>query len=80
MLVAVFLEFCKAFGLVHHDILLKKISTYHLSIASIAFLRSYLQDRLQCVFVNGTYSQETSITSGVPQGDDPRPASVLHLY
>jgi len=46
----------------------KKLSTYNLSIASIAFLRSYLQDRLQCVLVNGTYSQETSITSGVLQG------------
>ena len=66
---AVFLDFRKAFDLVHHDILLKKkLSTYNLSIASIAFLRSYLQDRLQCVLVNGTYSQETSITSGVPQG------------
>ena len=65
---AVFLDFRKAFDLVHHDILLKKLFTYNLSIASIAFLRSYLQDRIQCVLVNGTYSQETSITSGVPQG------------
>ena len=40
----------------------------NLSIATIAFLQSYLQDRLQCVLVNGTYSQETSITSGVLQG------------
>ena len=36
--------------------------------ASITFLRSYLQGRQQCVLVNGTYSQETAITSGVPQG------------
>ena len=61
---AVFLDFRKAFDLVHHDILLNKQSTYNLSIASIAFLRSYLQDRLQCILINGTYSQETS-TSGV---------------
>ena len=65
---AVFLDFRKAFDLVHRDILLKKLSTYNLSIANIAFLRSYLQDRIQCVLVNGTYSQEASITSGVPQG------------
>ena len=65
---AVFLDFRKAFDLVHHDILLKKLFTCNLSIASIAFLRSYLRDRLQCMLVNGTYSQETSITSGVPQG------------
>ena len=36
--------------------------------ASITFLRSYLQGRLQCVLVNGTYSKDTSIASGVPQG------------
>ena len=65
---ALFVDFRKAFDLVHHDILLKKLSTYNLSIASSAFLRSYLQDHLQCVLVNGTYSQDTSITSGVPQG------------
>ena len=65
---SIFIDFRKAFNLVHHDILLNKLSTYNLGIASIVFLRSYLQDRLQCVLVNGTYSQETSITSGVPQG------------
>ena len=65
---AVFLDFRKAFDLVHRDILLKKLSSYNLSMASITFLRSYLQGRLQCVFVNGTYSPTTSITSVVPQG------------
>ena len=63
---AVFFDFRKAFDLVHHDILLKKLSSYNM--ASITFLRSYLQGRLQCVLVNGTYSQETSLTSGVLQG------------
>ena len=48
---AVFLDF--------RNILLKKLSTYNFSIANIAFLWSYLQDRLQCVLVNGTYSQES---------------------
>ena len=36
--------------------------------ASITFLRAYLHGRLQCVLVNGTYSQDISITSWVPQG------------
>ena len=39
---AVFLDFRKAFDMFHRDILLKKISTYNLSIAGIAFLWSYL--------------------------------------
>ena len=58
----------KAFDMVHHDILLK---TYPLiNIASISFLRYYLQGRLQCVLVNGTYSQEMFVTSRVPQGSN----------
>ena len=65
---AMFFDFRKAFDLVHHDILLKKLSSYNLSMSSITFVRSYIQGRPQCVLVNGTYSQETSITSGVPQG------------
>ena len=64
----VFLDFRKAFDLVHHDLLLQKLFSYNLSMASITFLRSYLQGRLQCVLVNGTYSQETYVTSGVSQG------------
>ena len=64
---AVFLDFRKAFHLVHH-ILARKLSSYNLSKASITFLRSYLQGRLQCVLVNGTYSKDASITSGMPQG------------
>ena len=34
---------------------------------SVTLLRSYLQRRQQCVLVNGTHSQETSVTSGMPQ-------------
>ena len=63
-----FLDFCKASDLVRHNILLKKLSPNNLSMATVTFLRSYLQGRLQCALVNGTYSQETSITSGVPHG------------
>ena len=32
------------------------------------FLHSYLHGQLQCMLVNGTYFQETSIMCGVPQG------------
>ena len=67
------LDFRKVFDLVHHDILLKKLSSYNLSMASITFLRSYLHGCLQCVLAYGTYFQETSITSEVSQGSIPGP-------
>ena len=54
---AVFLDFCKAFDLVHHDILLKLYS-YNLSMASITFLRSYLQGHTQCVLLMYTPKQQ----------------------
>ena len=38
---AAVLDFRKAFDLVYHDILLKELSSYKLSMASITFLRSY---------------------------------------
>ena len=55
------------FDLVHQACSLRKLSTYNLSIASITFFRAYVQGRLQCVLRNGAYSQEDSVTSGMPQ-------------
>ena len=79
---AVFLDFRKAFDLVRRDILLKEKTYPRTTEASlVTFLRSCLQDRLQCVLINGTYPQETSVTSGMPQTRiDPSPSFVLHLY
>ena len=66
--VAVFLDLRNTFDLVNHDILLKKLSAYNLSTEAFTFLQSCLHGRPQCVLVNGTYSNKTSITYGVPQG------------
>ena len=64
----VFLDLKKAFDLIDHQILLKKMKTYQLSDNAIQFFKSYISQRKQKVFVAGHYSPEGSVKVGVPQG------------
>ena len=43
----IFIDFCKAFDLVDHDILIKKLELYHISQNSVNWYRSYLTNRTQ---------------------------------
>ena len=63
-----FLDLCKAFDLVDHTILLKKLKLYQLGEQSLFWFQSYLSDRKQSVKINATYSSEICNTHGVPQG------------
>ena len=64
----VFLDFRKAFDLVNHEILLKKLSLYIPNSPSQELFSSYLAKRNQYVFVNGKSSSKQIVTTGVPQG------------
>ena len=63
-----FLDLCKAFDLVDHNILLRKLKLYQLGEQSLFPFQSYLSDRKQSVKINVTYSREICNTHGVPQG------------
>ena len=65
---AVFLDMQKAFDLVDHDILLKKLEAYHLDQSVLKFFHSYLQLREQKVYVHGQFSRNGHVRYGVPQG------------
>ena len=75
--VVVFLDLKKAFDLVDHDILLKKLAIYLTNSSSLPFyfyfLLSYLHNRTQCVLLHGFYSSKESVKYGVPQGSVLRP-------
>ena len=58
----------KAFDTVHFPTLFEKLTRCGLSINSVALLRSYLQDRTQCVRLKECLSESQNITHGVPQG------------
>ena len=64
----VFLDLKKAFDLVDHRILSSKLSVYLNSSNSLPFFCSYLKNRVQRVFIRGSYSSEGTVKYGVPQG------------
>lgn len=64
----VFVDFTKAFDLLNHSILLKKLDAYGIRGDALRLLTSYLENRQQYVYLNGFSSDKKTITSGVPQG------------
>ena len=58
----------KAFDTVNYSILLTKFKDIGLSGSAVNWFSSYLSDRQQLVDVSGTFSSETKIECGVPQG------------
>ena len=65
---ALFVDFKKAFDIIDHDLLLRKLELYGLSDNTVNLLKSYLTNRQQCVRVNSSISSLKTLTNGVPQG------------
>ena len=62
-------NFCRAFDVVDHGILLSKLHHYGVRGLPNAWLRSYLSSRQQCVVLDGKFTSSTlPVTHGVPQG------------
>ena len=64
----IFLDLSKAFDTIDHKILIKKLSHYGVSDASLDLFISYFHNRKQCVHMHGKTSNYETIKSGVPQG------------
>ena len=64
----VFLDLQKAFDMVDHNILLEKLQFYGIRGTPLKILESFLHNRKQYVYVNGTPSHFSDIIRGVPQG------------
>ena len=63
-----FVDFKKAFIVVDHSILFKKLVNYRFNRKSMAWFTSYLSDRQQAVVHGNGLSTFTYMKSGVPQG------------
>ena len=57
-----------AFDTVNHKLLLEKLKHYGLSGNSLSWFCSYLENRTQMAYINGSVSDPLIITAGVPQG------------
>lgn len=65
---AVLLDFSAAFDIIDHKLLLKKLECYGFDQSAVSWFESYLTERTQTVFFNGSYSDVRAVTCGVPQG------------
>ena len=68
MTIAAFLDLPRAFDCVNHDILIKELKYYGIRNTELQWFSSYLSDRNQYVYFNGSSSSIRGIHSGVPQG------------
>ena len=65
---AILLDFSKAFDRVPHERLLLKLNFYGVRGQLLSWIRDFLQGRTQQVLLEGQKSNNTNVTSGVPQG------------
>ncbi len=64
----ILLDFSAAFDVIDHSLLLEKLKHYGFSLSAIKLMESYLTNRNQTVFFNGSLSDMKYVDCGVPQG------------
>lgn len=62
------LDLSKAFDIIDHDLLLKKLEYYGIRGIALQWFKNYLNDRKMYVYFNNINSKVCDITMGVPQG------------
>ena len=65
---AVFLDLAKTFISISHEIFLNKAENFNLSQSTILLLKSFIENRTQCVKLGIDLSDKITINHGVPQG------------
>ena len=66
--IAVFVDLCKVFDTVDHEVLINKLDCYGIRGTNLLWCKNYLSNRLQRTLTNGILSSSADISCGVPQG------------
>jgi hypothetical protein len=66
--IAIFLDFSKAFDTIDHQLLLIKLEKYGFSHNAMELIKNYLKNRSSIVCFDGKKSSKETLKSGVPQG------------
>ena len=74
---SVYFDLSKAFDMVSHSLLLRKMEHYGICKSYLMLFESYLSNRTNVVRVSGCFSGEFRSTSGVPQGSNLGPLLFL---
>ena len=61
-------DLSKAFDTIHHDLMIAKLGAYGFSQDALQYMKSYLSNRKQRVWVNSNFSTWKNIIARVPQG------------
>ena len=73
-------DYRKAFDMVDHELLLKKLEAYGIVNQELRWCRSYLSSRKQAVHLGGVESCESLVKHGVPQGSTLGPLRFFILF
>lgn len=65
---AVVIDFAKAFDVVPHNLLIRKVLTSGVDARVVRWISEFLRDRKQKVRIGNQFSTTGNVTSGVPQG------------
>ena len=72
-----FVDFAKAFDVINHSLLFKKLALYQLSAESLELISPFLCDRQQFVEIHSSRSDFLPIKYGVPRDPGPMLFSIL---